>query len=158
MAHESGWVIDKIKPNTGRIIQEDGTTVNIADLVQDIIDGLSDIEVTVLPLSFGGEDVSNTTGSSAIAKSLTSTDEWIVKEFRLHLSAVGGSGNLTVTLNAGSGSAYDVVLKTVDMTEVIDWYWAPDNPIILKTTDAIDIAWANANGKTYGLEVVYMTK
>lgn len=95
------------------------------------------------------------TGSAALAKTITSSGAWRLDSVRVHLNAVGAGGDLTVTLDAIAGAAYDVVLFTQDMTAVTDLVWIPDREIILTASDELDVAWANAGGKTYGLEVYY---
>ena len=96
------------------------------------------------------------TGSSAIATTVAPGRPFQLEEVRIHLSAAGGAGNLTVTMDAGAGSAYDTVLQTQDMTSVTDYVWKPTRPIVCThASDEIDIAWANTNSKTYGLTVIH---
>lgn len=96
------------------------------------------------------------TGSAAISYSLAPTNTEQILEVRIHLSAAGGAGNLTITHNSALGAAYDVNLLTQDMTAVQDLVWNPDGDFHeLAPGDSFDIAWANANTRTYGLEVIY---
>jgi hypothetical protein len=98
-----------------------------------------------------------TTGSAAISKSLTSIEpNWSIVEIRLHLSAAGGSGNFTCIINA-TGSIYDTICFSQDMTDITDLHWQPDNPIQLTSAESFDISWANASLRTYGLEIIYKT-
>jgi len=99
------------------------------------------------------------TGSSAIATSINPGAPFDLLEVRLHLNAVGGAGNLTITVNDGTGSGYDTVVLTEDMTTLTDVVY-PDNDKkhCLFSGDSVDIAWANANSRTYGLTVVYQLK
>jgi hypothetical protein len=76
-------------------------------------------------------------------------------ELRIHLSAAGGAGDLTVTLDAAAGAEYDTVLMTQDMTLVTDLVWQPDMPIYFDNGDKLVVAWANASGRTYGFELKY---
>jgi len=99
---------------------------------------------------------SETTGSAAIATTITPGRASAIDSMMLHLSAVGGAGNLTVTIDSGAGSAYDTVILTQDMTLVIDLFWQPDRPIELSSGDKIVVAWANAGGKTYGLTINWL--
>jgi hypothetical protein len=92
------------------------------------------------------------TGAAAIAASLDPTRNFQLAEMRIHLSAAGGAGSLTMTLNSISGAEYDVKLLTLDMTSVVDYVWQPSNPLYFEQGDTIDVAWANANNRTYGLE------
>jgi len=99
---------------------------------------------------------STTTGAAAIATTITPTAASAIDSMMLHLSAAGGAGNLTFTIDAIAGAAYDTVLLTQDMTAVTDLYWQPDRPIELDSGDKIVVAWANAGGKTYGLTVNWL--
>jgi hypothetical protein len=98
---------------------------------------------------------SNTTGAAAIAKTVTAATAWDLYEIRIHLSAAGGEGNLTATMDAAAGAAYDVLLLTQDMTAQTDYVYHPEYPIHFAAGDELDIAWANAQTKTYGLTVIY---
>lgn len=96
------------------------------------------------------------TGSAAISYSLDKDRVILVKQVRLHLSAAGGAGDLTITLNSALGAAYDVNIVTEDMTLVTDLIWNPNGDLFyLAPDDTLDIAWANANTRTYGLEILY---
>jgi hypothetical protein len=99
--------------------------------------------------------VVSTAATGAVAKTVAPAAKWQLNEIRIHLSAAGGAGNLTATMDAGAGAAYDSVIYTKDMTSVVDLVWIPDSPIVFSATDELDIAWANASNRTYGLEVVY---
>ena len=97
------------------------------------------------------------TGAGAINYTLTDAGPlgWYLKSVRLHLNVAGGAGSLIIRLNSASGSVYDVVLLTRDMTLVKDLVWEPeeDGGLWLATGDAIDIVYSNANSRVYGLEV-----
>jgi hypothetical protein len=95
------------------------------------------------------------TGAAAIAVTIAPTKKWQLHEIRLHLDAAGGAGDLTVTIDSGVDPVYDTVIATQDMTSVTDYYWQPNDPIKFSKTDELDIAWANANTKTYGIEIIY---
>lgn len=95
------------------------------------------------------------TGAAAIASTLAPGAAWQLESIRVHLSAAGASGSLTATLDHGAGAAYDIVLLTQDMTAVVDLVWSPERPMEFLAGDELDIAWANAGTKTYGLEVVW---
>ena len=73
--------------------------------------------------------------------------------YEVHLSAVGGAGTLTVTLDAADGSAFDTVLGSHDMTSDADVSTMFDPPIPCKANDKIDVAYANANDKTFGIKI-----
>ena len=95
------------------------------------------------------------TGALAIATTLAPAQSFRLAEVRVHLSAAGGAGNFTATVDATNGAAYDLNIITQDMTAVTNLIWQPDTPMIFEAGDEIDFAWANANGRTYGLEIVY---
>lgn len=93
------------------------------------------------------------TGAAAINETITPGCAFQLEHVKVHLSAAGGAGNLTVTVDATAGAVYDVVLKTQDMTAVTDLVWSPERPLSFSNGDLIKVAWANAGTKTYGLEV-----
>jgi hypothetical protein len=95
------------------------------------------------------------TGAVAIATVINPGKAFQLESISIHLSAAGGAGNLTATINANAGAAYDTLIMSEDMTTVQDLYFAPERPILFEKGDTLDIAWANAGGKTYGLEVKY---
>jgi len=96
------------------------------------------------------------TGSAALSSSLTPTTPIVLDSVKLHLSAVGGLvENFTVTINSVTGAVYDTVLFSQDMVAVQDLFWQPDRPIAIVNSDVIDFYFKNANGRTYGLEVIY---
>lgn len=95
------------------------------------------------------------TGNAAIATTLNPADSFRLVEIRVHLNAVGAAGNLTLTLDANQGSAYDLVIVTQDMSAVTDFIFQPDIPMSFENGDKLVCAWANGGGKTYGLTIVY---
>jgi hypothetical protein len=102
-------------------------------------------------------NIDRATGAAAIAKTIAPGRPWELESIRVHLSAAGGAGNLTAIIDNGVGAAYDHNLLTQDMTAVTDLTWSPDTPMLFSEDDELDIAWANAGTKTYGLEIVYKT-
>jgi len=97
----------------------------------------------------------NATGAAAVATTLAPGASFRLREVRIKLSAVGAAGNLTITVDAGAGAAYDVNLLTQDMTAVTNFVWVPDTQMQFASTDEIDFVWANASTRTYGLTIVY---
>lgn len=93
--------------------------------------------------------------STILAPDLNSGQGWQLEEIRVHLSAAGGAGDLTATLDHEGGAEYDLVLLTQDMSTVADFTWQPDRPLEFGPDTELDIAWANANTRTYGLEIVW---
>ena len=99
--------------------------------------------------------VTGNTAINEIINPLQSIRGYQLEGIRLHLSAAGGAGNLTITLDSSAGAEYDTVLLTQDMTLVSNLVWHLDKPMLFSTGDMLIIAWANANGRTYGLETIY---
>jgi len=95
------------------------------------------------------------TGAVAIASTLAPGVAWQLESIRVHLSAAGGAGDLTATIDHGSNAVYDILILTQDMTAVTDLVWSPERPMEFLADDELDIAYANANTRTYGLEIVY---
>lgn len=62
----------------------------------------------------------------------------------------------TVTLNSRDGAPYDTLLYSLDLSVapvtnlVLD---ETDIQIVLYRGDALDVAWANSDGRTHGLEI-----
>lgn len=73
--------------------------------------------------------------------------------YEVKLSAAGGAGSLTVTLDADVGAAFDQEFDTNDMTALakINQLWNPAK--LCKANDKVDFAYANANTKTFGIKV-----
>ena len=95
------------------------------------------------------------TGAVAIASTLAPGVAWQLESVRIHLSAAGGAGDFTATLDHGTGAAYDIVLLTKDMTTTTDYVWHTERPMEFDADTELDFAWANANTRTYGLEVIW---
>ena len=95
------------------------------------------------------------TGAVAIASTLAPGVAWQLESIRVHLSAAGGAGDLTATLDHGAGAPYDVVILTQDMTALTDYVWNMERPMELGADDELDIAWANGSTRTYGLEIIW---
>jgi len=102
--------------------------------------------------------VTNATGAAAIATSYAPAAAFWLDSVSLKLSAAGTTAeNLTITLNAVDGAAYDVALLTQDLSvsSVTSLLWTPDDgPLLCEAGDAIDVAWPNSEGRTYGLRIV----
>lgn len=97
------------------------------------------------------------TGSASIATTVAPGVSWQLLEVRLKLNLAGGAGNLTATMDAGAGPTYDTNIITEDMTTVLSYVFQPDFPMEFDAGDELDFAWANANGRTYGLEIKFKT-
>ena len=66
--------------------------------------------------------------------------------------------NFTITLDAYDGVLYDVLLYSYDLASgaTTDLVWQPEGPFYACSGDAIDVAWANSNGRTWGLLITLM--
>lgn len=74
-----------------------------------------------------------------------------------HGSAVGGSGDLTVTKISSKGTEYNTLILKKDMTSLQD-FAEGEMDIPLMHGDELIIEWANAGGVTWGIEVYYNTE
>ena len=95
------------------------------------------------------------TGNAAVAMAINPAVAFRLERVSIHLSAAGAAGNLTITQDAGAGGVYDTILLTQDMTSVVDYVWQPTRPYKFIATDHIDIVWANASTRTYGIQVIW---
>lgn len=97
----------------------------------------------------------NRTGAAVIAEAINPGTNWRFEGLRVHLSAAGGAGDFTATIDHHKGAAFDFNILTEDMTTTIDLIYAPARPMEFREGDKLVIAYANANTRTYGLEVVW---
>lgn len=96
------------------------------------------------------------TGAAAISETLAPTTAFQIEEIRLHLSAAGATPeNLTVTLDSDAAAAYDARFLTQDMNAIQDVVWQPTRPLVFSNGDEIDIAYANTDTRTWGLEIYW---
>jgi hypothetical protein len=100
----------------------------------------------------------NATGGNALAATLTVPVSQTYKliSVSLHLSAAPTtSENFTITLDANAGAMYDTLLYTLDLSvgSTTDLVWFPDEPMYLEGGDAIDVAYANSDLGTYGVQI-----
>jgi len=98
------------------------------------------------------------TGDEAIAVSYAPGKSFWLDAVTVHFSAAPTTaGDLTVTLDAGDGAAYDTVLFRVDPSVdggATDIVFTPTVPILCVEGDAIAVAYANTDGVTYGTRIV----
>ena len=101
----------------------------------------------------------NGTGTAAIATSFTAPStpyHYKLLSVSLKFSAAPTtSQNLTITLNANAGEAYDTLLYTVNpsVTSITSLLWQPDAELILEAGDAVDVAYTNTDTRTYGVQI-----
>ena len=79
------------------------------------------------------------------------------RELRVHISAAPTTaGSFTITLDSVDGAAYDLLLYTIDpstastVNVMID-----DFNVLLLTGDALNVAYANADGRTLGVQMIF---
>lgn len=104
--------------------------------------------------------VANATNTSgAIALSAAPAAHFKLLAVTVHFnSAPTTSESLTITLNANDGAAYDTTLRAVNpsLTAATDIVYVPDGgELTCESGDAIDVAFANTDNKTYGARIVY---
>jgi hypothetical protein len=99
---------------------------------------------------------STATGAGAMAESFSVLQPSVLKQVAVKVSATPAD-ILTVTINSVTGAAYDVIVKTQDMSSIADSFvWVPDPGIMLRKDDSVDLAWDNSTSKTWGLTLTVM--
>jgi hypothetical protein len=79
-----------------------------------------------------------------------------IHELRLHLDAASATAeNLVFKQDSALGPAFDMVFATKAMNTVQDYNYIPTLPHVISSNDEICVEWANTNGRTWGLEIVY---
>jgi len=98
------------------------------------------------------------TGAAAIAKSSAAhATAFLLHSVTCHFDvAPTTTANLTVTLNALAGGVYDTLLCKVNPSvgALKDIVYLPDVPLLCQAGDVIDVAYANADARTYGVRIV----
>ena len=99
--------------------------------------------------------VAETLAGTETWKTMYSCDEdYEFLGFEITLSAASAtSENLTITIDADKGSAYDNLIYSKDMNTERYINYMFDAPRKLSANDKIDIAWANTNGRTWGIKI-----
>lgn len=102
--------------------------------------------------------VYNATGAAALALSTTMASHFRLKEVTVHFNtAPTTAGNLTLTLNATDGAAYDTVIRKRDPAAdgATDYSFEFEGDgLLCENGDEIDVAYANADARTYGVRIV----
>lgn len=74
--------------------------------------------------------------------------------FRIHLSAASAtSENLTVDIDSNKGSAFDTNVYTKDMNTIQNITNMFSESIPLAPDDRVNVAWANSNSRTFGIDL-----
>ena len=100
----------------------------------------------------------NGTGSTAIATSFAVPSGRTYRLVSVSCNfnvAPTTSEDFTITLDANAGSAYDVLLYTLDPSaaSTTDIFWQPDALLLLEGGDEIDVVFANSDNRTYGVQI-----
>lgn len=147
-------------PNPVLIGGDDGT--DIKNINVDATTGDVQVDLTAGSAVIGkvknDPTFSAATGSSAIALAVNPSGAFRLLRVECHFSAAPTtSENFTVTLDAGDGAAYDVLLRSEDpsATSATDLVFTFGEGWEFETDDDIDVAFTNTDGATYGLRVVY---
>lgn len=112
-------------------------------------------DVDVLTVGTASKTVA--TGAGAIAASHAISSQSVIDHVSVHFdTAPTTSQNLTVTINATDGAAYDTVIFTVNpsLSSATDILYQPDGPVHLFTGDSVDVAFTNTDARTYGVRIV----
>jgi len=76
-------------------------------------------------------------------------------ELHLNLASTTALEYFTITRDSSGGANYDVVWYRLDPATALttDLVWQPDGKLLLFGGDALDVAWANVQGRTWGLTI-----
>ena len=105
------------------------------------------------------ESVAATATSGAIALTAPEDSNARIRVLYVQAHFVGAhaSENFTITKDDGTGATYDTVLYSLDLRtdSTSDLYWEPTTDLKIEAGDAIDVAFANTNNRTYGVKIVF---
>lgn len=134
---------------SGKMLKDSGEIVNIADILEGLKQN-SDVARTDTAVL-----VVKAIGAGPLAVTVSPKKIWEIHGILLNVSAVGGSGTLTMRVDAGAGVEYDKLIYSRAMAIVQDLVYLFEKPIPLEAFDEVDIAWANAGNLDFGLSVLY---
>lgn len=96
------------------------------------------------------------TATVAMYATLAPTTPFQLLEIRYHADGASAAEDLTITLDANAGAAYDAVLHTKAMSGLTDYYYNFASEMrFFGAGDKLVFAHTNTNTATFGLEVVY---
>lgn len=101
--------------------------------------------------------VTPATGTGAIAATTAIADNFKLNSVTVHFDVAPVSvEDLTITLDAHDGGAYDTVLCRVDpsATSATDIVFIPEEELKFEAGDEIVVAFTNTDLRTYGLRIV----
>jgi hypothetical protein len=90
----------------------------------------------------------------SVSGSVPSGKVYRLSAVTMHLSGSSTAVNFVVSLNAQSGSAFDVVYSTTAMSGLTDVAYVPTNDLLLQGEDIVVVTYTNANLRAYGIEIV----
>ena len=101
--------------------------------------------------------ITRTTGQSD-ANAAQTVSSPADEQRRIEKVTVKYSGSVSVsvllTLNSGTGAAWDVLLPTITLTAATDGVWIPDDEVLLKSDDVLDVlAPAGGEGVTSAVAI-----
>lgn len=108
----------------------------------------------------GALDSAVATGTGAIAASSPSNARHAIHSITANWdSAPTTSESITVTLNSVEGAAYDTILRSENPSvgSVTDYVWEWENPLRVQEGSTVDVAYANTDGNTVSVEIIYET-
>jgi len=81
---------------------------------------------------------------------------WL-RELRIHISAAPTTaGSFTLTLNSVDGADHNLVVYSIDpSTASTTDVFNNDLDLLLLAGDALNIAYANADGRTIGVQMIF---
>jgi len=81
----------------------------------------------------------------------------VLKELRIHVSAAPTTaGSFTVRLDSVEGAAHDLLIYSIDLsTASTTDVFNNDLELLLVPGDALDVAYANADGRTIGVQLIF---
>lgn len=95
-------------------------------------------------------------GNGVLNYSLNINRQIQIEEIRLHLVEVGAtSENFVVSIDSGSGDEYNCSLHSQDMNTKYSDLHQPTRPYLVDADDSVVFSYANTDGSSWGLEVVY---
>ncbi len=96
---------------------------------------------------------SRATSTGAMAEALSPAATYKLHYVMVHYSGAASTNSFTVTLDSGSGAAYDVLLHSTTLSSTTDIIFQPTNPYTFLNGDEIDVA---SDDQTTTWSVVYL--
>ena len=116
------------------------------------------VDVVGMSGATSAKTVATGTGAIAASGTVATGSTYQLVSVSIHFDAAPTtSEDLTITLDANAGAAYDLLLYTLDpsASSVTDILWQPDQDLVLEAGDAVDVAYTNSDGNTYGVQITF---